>query len=98
MARSAALLRWAMRLAPGAMTLLVWAPVVAQAEAGPRVVYRAPLISIEARNVDLPVLLGEIGRQVGFEVVWAQMPRQLISIEIHDATVEEVLRRLLRSE
>src|SRR2546427_10264283 len=99
MARSAAFLRLAMRLAPGAITLLVLAPVVAQdAEVGPQVVYKAPLISIEARNVDLPVLLGEIGRQVGFQVVWAEMPRQLISIEIHDATVEEVLRRLLRSE
>src|SRR5712691_8718673 len=98
MARSA-LLRLAMRLAPGAMALLVWASAVAQAaEPGPRVVYRAPFISIEARNVDLPVLLGEIGRQVGFEVVWAEMPRQPLSFEIHDATVEEVLRRLLRSE
>jgi len=88
-----------MRLAPGAMTLLVWAPAMAQtAQVAPRVVYEAPLISVEARGVPLPVLLSEIGRKVGFEVVWAEMPRQPISFEIHDAAVDEVLRRLLRSE
>lgn len=86
--------RWAL-----AIVWLALAPAVTHAaETGPRVIYEAPLISVEARNVDLPVLLSEVGRQVGFQVVWAEMPRQPISVDIHDATIEEVLRRLLRSE
>jgi hypothetical protein len=78
--------------------LLGTATVTHAAEAKLRVSYAPPLITVEAQGVTLPVLLREIGRQAGFEVVGPELPRTPISLEVRDVVLDNVLRQLLRGE
>jgi len=81
------------------VALLIWAPAATcAAETAPRVVYAPPLLSVEAVGVALPDLLREIGQRAGFEIVSAEVPRPPVSLKIQGATLEEVLRQLLRNE
>jgi hypothetical protein len=71
---------------------------MANAEPRMRVVYQAPLISIDASGVTAAEVLREIGRTVGFSVVEAGSSDARLSFSIHDASLPEALRELLRSE
>jgi hypothetical protein len=63
-----------------------------------RVVYHAPLISIDASGVMVTEVLREIGRTVGFSVIEASPSEARRSFAIHNASVPEALQELLRSE
>ena len=63
------------------------------------VVYEPPRLSVEARGVSLAELLRVIGTKVGFAVV--DHPGLLhpgLTVSIQDATLDMVLRQLLRGE
>ena len=65
---------------------------------GLRVDYDPPRLSVDARGVSLARVLGEIGAKVGFTVVDNGASSPLVNVSIQDASVDEVLRRLLRGE
>ena len=65
---------------------------------GLRVDYHPPRLSVDARDVSLARVLGEVAAKVGFTVVDNGDSSPLVSVSIQDASVEEVLRRLLRGE
>ncbi len=62
------------------------------------VMYRAPLVTLDARDAPLGTVLAEVGAKAGFTVVQAGGAPRRITISIQDATVDDVLRQLLRSE
>jgi len=62
------------------------------------IIYNAPYLSMEVREISLPKVLWEIGAKVGFSVVDMGASPTLPSFSIKDATLEEVLRRLLSGE
>src|SRR5262249_46031107 len=63
-----------------------------------RVVYHAPLISIDASGVTVAEILREVGRTVGFAVVDAGASHARDSFSIHEASLPVALQQLLRSE
>ncbi len=80
---------------------LLWlgpsAPVTA-AEGKPRVsvVYEGRRLSVEARDVSLTEVLRAIGAKVGFAVVNAGDAQRTVTLSLKDATLDAVLRELLR--
>ena len=62
------------------------------------VVYYPPLFSVDARGVTLAELLQAIGAKLGFGVVDAGGEHPVLTVSVEDASLEEILRRLLRSE
>lgn len=62
------------------------------------VVYEAPWLFVEARGVSVTEVLRAIGAKVGFAVVEAGAPRESLTMSLKDATLETVLRQLLRAE
>src|SRR5262245_46323752 len=87
----------------GALVVLAYlAPAgFAQArDAGPRlkVDYVASRLSVDAHDVTLAQVLREIGAKVGFTVVDNRASSALVTVSMQDASVDEVLRQLLRAE
>jgi hypothetical protein len=70
----------------------------AETREGITVVYRAPLVSVEARDARLDAVLAAVGEKAGFTVVQSGGVSRPVTISIQDATVDDVLRLLLRSE
>ena len=60
--------------------------------------YRPPHISVEARGVKLREALRDISVKVGFDLTDYGIPDRDLTVSIQEATVEEVLRQLLRNE
>jgi hypothetical protein len=58
--------------------------------------YRPPRLSVEADGQTLTQILGAIGAKVGFTVVDNGAPSEPMTVSIHDASVEDALRQLLR--
>jgi hypothetical protein len=58
--------------------------------------YRPPRVSVEASDHTLTQILGAIGAKVGFTVVDNGAPSEPMTVSIHDASVEDALRQLLR--
>jgi len=73
------------------------APVTA-AEEKPRVsvVYEERRLSVEARDVSLTEVLRAVGAKAGFAVVDAGDARRTVTLSSKDATLDAVLRELLR--
>jgi hypothetical protein len=98
------------RMSRAAVVLIVWSLVatVCLGTAGPAraaddtsaltVEYHAPRLSVDARDVSLARVLGEIGARVGFTVVDNALSPRTVSVSIKDASVEEALRQVLRGE
>jgi len=63
-----------------------------------RITYSPPLISVEARGVKLREVLRDVSLKVGFDLVDYGIPNRDLTVYIEEATVEEVLRQLLRGE
>lgn len=85
----------------GAMLLWLGNSAAVEAAAGaPRlsVNYEASKLSVEARGVSVTEILQAIGAKVGFAVVLAGAPRGMVTISLKDATLDTVLRQLLRPE
>jgi len=60
--------------------------------------YRPPLLSLEARGVPLREVLAGVGKAVGFQVVAGDAASSTVDVLIRDASLDDVLRRLLRGE
>ena len=58
--------------------------------------YRPPRLSVEASGLTLAEILSAIGAKVGFTVEDAGAPSGTVTVSIHGASVEDVLRQLLR--
>jgi len=90
------------RAAPAVLlgiTLVAGHPAtMASAEPQMRVVYHAPLISIDASGVTVAEILREVGRTVGFSIIEASSSEARLSFSIHDALLPAALEQLLRSE
>jgi hypothetical protein len=71
---------------------------MASAEPRMRVVYHAPLISIDASGVTVAEVLREVGRTVGFSVVDARSSDARLSVSIHEVSLPAALQQFLRSE
>jgi len=81
------------------LALLAAASPVAGADRGSSrldVDYRPPRLSVEASGHTLAQILGAIGAKVGFTVVDTGAPSEAMIVSIHDASVEDALRQLLR--
>jgi len=83
-----------------ALTSLLWLGFSQSllAEEGERrlsIIYNAPHLTMEVREISLLKVLREIGAKVGFSVVDMGVSRTVPSFSIEDAPLEEVLRRLL---
>ncbi len=83
-----------------ALTSLLWLGFSQSllAEEGERrlsIIYNAPHLTMEVREISLLKVLREIGAKVGFSVVDMGVSRTVPSFSIKDAPLEEVLRRLL---
>jgi len=63
-----------------------------------RINYSPPRISVEARDVRLLQVLRDISIKVGFDLANYGIPDRELTVSIQEATVEEVLRQLLRGE
>ena len=63
-----------------------------------RVTYSPPRLSVEARGVKLRDVLREVSLKVGFDLTDYGIPDKDLTVSIEEATVEEVLRQLLRNE
>ena len=57
-----------------------------------------PRISVEARGVKLREVLREVSSKVGFDLTDYGIPDKDLTVSIEEATVEDVLRQLLRGE
>jgi hypothetical protein len=68
------------------------------AESYAYVVYHPPHLSVKAVATNLPQVLRTIGKKLGFAVVDMGASRVPLTLAIEDATLEEVLRQLLRGE
>jgi len=62
------------------------------------IIYNAPHLTMEVREISLPKVLRKIGAKVGFSVVDMGVSRTVPNFSIKNATLEEVLRRLLSGE
>jgi hypothetical protein len=58
--------------------------------------YRPPRLSIETSGHTLAQILAAVGAKVGFTVVDTGAPSEPMTVSIHDASVEDALRQLLR--
>ena len=76
------------------------ASLTAQAsdEAGVRVEYEPPHVSVAATEVGLGELLRLIGAKVGFSVAEGRAGLRLVTVSIASASLDDVLRQLLRAE
>jgi len=82
-----------------AIALAAWALVApARAEPWLSVDYDPPRLSVEARDVSLVTVLNQIGGKVGFSVTETAPVSAVVTISIRNATLDEVLRQLLRAE
>src|SRR5262249_47723019 len=83
-----------------ALAYLASAGVAQAGDGGPRlrVDYVASRVLVDAHDVTLAQVLREIGAKVGFTVVDNRASSALVSVSMQDASVDEVLRRLLRTE
>jgi len=63
-----------------------------------RITYTPPTISVEAQNVMLLEVLKNISLKVGFDLEDYGVPDRNLTVSIQEATVEDVLRQLLRGE
>jgi hypothetical protein len=63
-----------------------------------RITYSPPRISVEARGVSLLEVLRDVSATVGFDLADNGVPDRDLTVSIQEATVEEVLRQLLRGE
>jgi hypothetical protein len=63
-----------------------------------RITYSPPRISVEAQGVRLLQVLRDISVKVGFDVTDYGIPDRDLTVSIQEATMEEVLRQLLRGE
>jgi hypothetical protein len=63
-----------------------------------RITYTPPSISVEAQGVRLLEMLRNISLKVGFDLADYGVPDRYLTVSIQEATVEEVLRQLLRGE
>ena len=79
------------------MVLPRWG-LAAERKSDLRVTYSPPRISVEARGVKLREVLRDISSKVGFELTDYGIPDRDLTVSIEEATVEEVLRQLLRGE
>jgi hypothetical protein len=84
---------WIATLAIGTLVL---APASAAAEL--HVEYRASRLSVTAADVSLPEVLRAVGAQVGFTVSDAGGVSQPVTVSVQDASVDDVLRQLLRTQ
>jgi len=85
------------------LAAIVWGTSFAAAAAGHaapplRVEYDPPWLSVEAHEVNLLEVLALIGEKVGFRVVDGGGSSVRVTLSVARAPLEEVLRRLLRSE
>lgn len=69
-----------------------------QVEPGLGVEYDPPQLSVEARDVRLVAVLRAIGARVGFSVVDVGPSSKLVTLSVRNASLDDVLRRLLRAE
>lgn len=72
--------------------------VQASDEAGVRVEYDPPHVSVAATEVGLGELLRLIGAKVGFSVAEARAALRLVTVSIASASLDDVLRQVLRAE
>ena len=79
------------------MVLPRWG-LAAERKSDLRVTYSPPRISVEARGVKLREVLRDISSKVGFDLTDHGIPDKDLTVSIEEATVEEVLRQLLRGE
>jgi hypothetical protein len=70
----------------------------AERKSDSRITYSPPHISVEAREAKLREVLIEISVKVGFDLADYGVPDRDLTVSIQEATVEEVLRQLLRGE
>jgi hypothetical protein len=63
-----------------------------------RITYSFPRISVEAQGAKLLQVLRGISIKVGFDLTDYGIPDRDLTVSIQEATVEEVLRQLLRGE
>ena len=85
-------------LAAGATLALLASVAEAAQDARLVVDYSAPNISVMANDVALLEVLQAIAAKVGFSVSEARTLSDRVTISIQDASVEDVLRRLLRAQ
>jgi hypothetical protein len=83
--------------AVGALVCLA-SSVLAGAESRLRVDYDGSRLSVEAREVSLLAVLSEIGSRVGFTAVETAPSSRIVTFSIRDASLDDVLRQLLRGE
>ena len=79
------------------MVLPRWG-LAAERKSDLRVTYNPPRISVEARGVKLREVLRDISSKVGFDLTDYGIPDKDITVSIEEATVEDLLRQLLRGE
>ena len=79
-------------------TVLPRSVLAAERKSDLRVTYSPPRISVEARGVKLREVLRDISSKVGFDLTDYGIPDKDLTVSIEEATVEEVLRQLLRGE
>lgn len=60
--------------------------------------YTPPVLSVEARGVSVLQVLQAIGASVGFSTIDAGVVRPTLAVTLQDATLDEVLRQVLRGE
>ncbi len=95
--RSRLIVTWLTLLTAGALALAP-GPGQAAGESRLSVDYRPPRLSVIANDVDLLEVLGAIGAMVGFTVAGTRAPSPAVTLEIEGASVDDVLRQLLRTE
>ena len=79
-------------------TVLPRSASAAERKSDLRVSYSPPHISVEARGAKLRDVLRDISAKVGFELTDYGIPDKDLTVSIEEATVEELLRQLLRGE
>jgi hypothetical protein len=80
------------------LTLLGTAHSGERVSNGLRVDYDPPRLSVEAQEASLADVLRAIGAKVGFSVVEAAPSTAVVTLSMTDASVDDVLQRLLRAE
>ena len=90
--------RRAVSLAGIILVFLYLVGTVRADEAGLRVDYDPPQLSVEAREVSLGAVLRAIGAKVGFSVVEPVPSSRVLTLSIRNASLGDVLRQLLRAK
>ena len=86
---------WLAMLVAGMLTA---APVLAADDGSVRVEYQGSKLSVSATDVGLVDVLRAIGAKVGFTVAETKAPAPTVSLSVEQASVDDVLRQLLRTE